>query len=90
MLKETKIIGCNRIFVLIFLGQEYNFDIINGLTDDKSHGYDYDSIMHYGPKAFSKNGRNTITARNGHPIGQIQRLSAIDVAQAKTMYTACK
>ena len=46
--------------------------------------------MHYGPKAFSFNGNDTITAKNGHSIGQRQRLSVIDVAQAKTMYTACK
>ena len=46
--------------------------------------------MHYGPKSFSVNGEDTITAKNGHSIGQRQRLSVIDVAQAKTMYTACK
>ena len=46
--------------------------------------------MHYGSKAFSKNGKDTITAKNGNSIGQIQKLSAIDVAQAKTMYSACK
>ena len=46
--------------------------------------------MHYGPKAFSNNGKDTITARNGHSIGQRQGLSAIDVAQIKTMYAPCK
>ena len=46
--------------------------------------------MHYGPKAFSKNGWDTITAKNGHSIGQKQGLSAIDVAQAKTMYAPCE
>ena len=45
--------------------------------------------MHYGPKAFSINGKNTITAKNGHSIGQRQGLSVIDVEQARTMYTAC-
>jgi hypothetical protein len=70
-------------------GQEHNFDKLTGLTDDKSHGYDYASIMHYGPKAFSVNGKNTITAKNGASIGQSERLSAIDVEQAKTMYPAC-
>ena len=59
-------------------------------TDDRSHGYDYDSIMHYGPKAFSKNGWDTITAKNGHSIGQRQELSAIDIAQMKTMYAPCE
>ena len=45
--------------------------------------------MHYGPKAFSKNGKDTITAKNGQSIGQEQELSAIDVAQMKTMYAPC-
>ena len=63
---------------------------MTGRTDDKSHGYDYGSILHYGPKAFSMNGKNTITAKNGHSIGQRHRLSVIDVAQAKTMYNACE
>ena len=63
---------------------------MNGRTDDRSHGYDYESIMHYGPKAFSVNGRATISAKNNARIGQRQGLSAGDVAQAKTMYTACK
>ncbi|CAB4005682.1 zinc metallo ase nas-15-like [Paramuricea clavata] len=69
---------------------QYNFNKMSGRTDDTSHGYDYGSIMHYGPKAFSVNGRNTITAKNGQAIGQRQGLSAGDVQQAKTMYTACR
>ena len=48
--------------------------------------YDYDSIMHYGPKAFSRNGLATIVAKNGHSIGQRRGLSAIDVEQAKKLY----
>ena len=46
--------------------------------------------MHYGPKAFTKNGWDTITAKNGHSIGQNQQLSAIDMAQLKTMYAPCE
>ena len=89
-IKQRLKVDCIVILCNFCLGREHNFETTNGLTDDESHGYDYDSIMHYGPKAFSKNGRNTITAKNGHSIGQRQRLSAIDVAQVKTMYTACK
>ena len=65
---------------------KYNFDKKTGLTDDKSHGYDYASIMQYGPRAFSRNGRNTITAKNGASLGQTQELSEGDIAQANTMY----
>ena len=68
---------------------DYNFKKANlGATDD-SHGYDYGSIMHYGPYAFSKNGRKTITAKNDQTIGQRQGLSYGDVEQAKAMYKKC-
>ena len=42
-------------------GQEHNFDKYNASTIT-SFGvpYDYESIMHYGPYAFSENGQKTI------------------------------
>lgn len=49
--------------------------------------YDYDSLMHYGRKAFSKNGRDTITPkRPGVTIGQRRGLSAGDIATVRWMY----
>ena len=51
--------------------------------------YDYISVMHYGPKAFSKNGKETITpkqaAYNGK-IGQRKGMSAGDAQRVNNMY----
>lgn len=49
--------------------------------------YDYNSIMHYGKYAFSKNGQPTITCRNaGCDIGQRQGLSQNDIRALNAMY----
>ena len=58
-------------------------------TDSKSHGYDYDSVMHYDSTQFSKNGNKTITAKNGYPIGEGSSISVIDGQEAMTMFPAC-
>ena len=51
--------------------------------------YDYGSIMHYGPTAFSTNGQLTIeTIPAGIPIGQRNALSAGDIAGVKLLYSA--
>lgn len=42
-------------------GREMNFKKYNSsAVNDFEVGYDYDSVMHYGAKAFSKNGQRTI------------------------------
>nr|QNH72396.1 toxin candidate TRINITY_DN13064_c0_g1_i1 [Ceriantheomorphe brasiliensis] len=51
--------------------------------------YDYGSIMHYGKKAFSRNGMDTIKTLNGAAIGQRARLSRGDIKQMNKMYN-CK
>ncbi|KTD17883.1 Dot/Icm T4SS effector Zinc-dependent metalloprotease LegP [Legionella jordanis] len=65
---------------------QYNFD--QHLTDGSDFGeYDYQSIMHYGPYAFSKNGERTIIPlAEGVQIGQRERLSEKDIAAIKAMY----
>lgn len=65
---------------------KYNFD--QHLTDGKDFGdYDYASIMHYGPYAFSKNGEKTIIALvDGVEIGQRTQLSEKDIAAINAMY----
>lgn len=49
--------------------------------------YDYDSIMHYGAYAFSKNGQKTIIVLDdSHQIGQKKALSKGDIEAIQRMY----
>lgn len=51
--------------------------------------YDYESIMHYSPFAFSKNGKPTIIPLvQGVHIGQREKLSEKDLAAINTLYPA--
>ena len=46
------------------LGHEANFEKSSRETTDAfGVGYDYSSVMHYSPNAFSKNGQPTIIAK---------------------------
>jgi hypothetical protein len=66
-------------------GMDYNF--LDHVADGDDIGeYDYGSIMHYGPTAFSRNGQPTIVAKNGAEIGQRRGLSGGDIAAVKAMY----
>lgn len=80
-----------------------NYIIIHwdNITDDRIHNfdvapsgsrllgrYDYDSIMHYGPNNFSKDGKPTITPRSGSAdaIGQRTTPSAGDLSAINVLY----
>ncbi|CEK12239.1 Dot/Icm T4SS effector Zinc-dependent metalloprotease LegP [Legionella hackeliae] len=65
---------------------KYNFD--QHLSDGKDFGeYDYQSIMHYGPYSFTKNGQKTIIPLvDGVEIGQRNHLSEKDIAAINAMY----
>lgn len=67
-------------------GREHNFNqhIVDG---DDVGSYDFASIMHYGPTAFSANGKPTIVPLKGQSIGQREGLSAGDIAAVKALYT---
>lgn len=65
---------------------KYNFN--QHLTDGIDFGeYDYQSLMHYAPYAFSRNGQPTIIPLvAGVTIGQRVELSAKDLAAVRAMY----
>ncbi|SDM21227.1 Dot/Icm T4SS effector Zinc-dependent metalloprotease LegP [Kriegella aquimaris] len=67
-------------------GREHNFNQHIADGDDIGN-YDYDSIMHYGQFAFSRNNRPTIVPLVGNPnIGQRNGLSAGDIAAVRALY----
>lgn len=73
-------------------GKRRNFRKYSRSTiDSLGTQYDYGSIMHYGNKAFSRNGRVTIKVkRSGAVIGQRRGLSTTDARQANLLYkTQC-
>ena len=59
--------------------------------DSLGVAYDYESIMHYGSRAFSVNGYPTIQVKgnSGIRLGQRRGLSSKDKEQARLMY-GCK
>ncbi|XP_012287938.1 zinc metalloproteinase nas-7 [Orussus abietinus] len=66
-----------------------NFDLVSGkYTDFFGVGYDYDSVMHYSPISFSKNGYATVLPKGNRyiPIGQRVGLSRKDILRINRMY----
>ncbi|WED42932.1 Dot/Icm T4SS effector Zinc-dependent metalloprotease LegP [Legionella cardiaca] len=68
--------------------EEHKYNFNQHLTDGNDFGeYDYQSIMHYGPYAFSKNGKKTIIPLSDEiEIGQREHLSDKDIAAIDAMY----
>ncbi|CAF0998878.1 unnamed protein product [Brachionus calyciflorus] len=69
-------------------GTQHNFNKYNtnqiGLLNFK---YDYESVMHYGPKSFSKNGEPTIVPKDPNSfIGQRKYISETDIAEIRAFY----
>lgn len=83
--REDRDRNVNIVWANIQAGREHNFN--QHITDgDDLGGYDFESIMHYGPTAFSSNGQPTIVTAGGQPIGQRSGLSAGDIAAVAMMY----
>ncbi|KAH8261843.1 hypothetical protein KR038_001081 [Drosophila bunnanda] len=73
----------NKEHVTNFINDDYSTHWINF-----GEPYDYDSVMHYLPHAFSNNGKPTIVAlRKGiHNMGQRIRMSNTDIRKLNKMY----
>ncbi|XP_055372327.1 seminal metalloprotease 1-like [Condylostylus longicornis] len=69
-------------------GKEHNFEKHNITTvTDLGVPYDYESVMHYGPTAFSKNGEPTIIPLDPSAnIGQRQKLTEKDILKLNLLY----
>ena len=57
-----------------------------GRCNNQHIRYDTDSVMHYGTYAFSKNGKPTITVKDGSRIGQRNGFSPLDLTGINAMY----
>ncbi|XP_065674790.1 high choriolytic enzyme 1 isoform X5 [Hydra vulgaris] len=69
--------------------EKYNFGMYSHeQAETLGFGYDFDSVMHYGKKYFSKNGQNTIDVISDPKkyIGNRQQLSTIDKLQLNRLY----
>ncbi|XP_055919216.1 seminal metalloprotease 1-like [Eupeodes corollae] len=77
------------VFENISSGKESNFNIYNStVVEDFGIEYDYGSVMHYGPTAFSKNGEKTIIPilDPSAEIGQRRDMSSKDIDKLNIMY----
>ena len=57
-----------------------------GRCNNQRLPYDTDSVMHYGSYAFSKNGKPTITVKDGSGIGQRNGFSLSDLKGINELY----
>ena len=67
---------------------EYNFEKYDSLyVDTQNTPYDYASVMHYGPYAFSSNDYPTIEPlQPGVQIGQLDNMSSSDIREVQLVY----
>ncbi|KAF9417385.1 hypothetical protein HW555_005482 [Spodoptera exigua] len=68
-------------------GYKKYFEIQNIPKEEDGLPYDYASILHYPPRAFSKNGQVTVLAEPNVKIGQREGLSEMDVEKVNMVYS---
>lgn len=67
--------------------QRFNFEKHSKVVGTDTGSYDFGSIMHYGPTAFSSNGEKTIVRRDGKDFEeQREGLSETDLVGVEAMY----
>lgn len=83
----------NHTFCLLplksILGEDHNFNKYSRRDIDLLKvPYDFDSIMHYGPKSFSKNGKDTIRSilDPNRPLGQRNGFTSLDAHEINALY----
>lgn len=83
----------NHNFCLLLLksilDEDHNFNKYNHRDIDLLKiPYDFDSIMHYGRKSFSKNGKDTIRSilDPNRPLGQRDGFTDLDVHEINALY----
>lgn len=86
--KFVKVFAENVDGAFMNFGLKLNFEMQKGSILSP---YDFHSIMHYGPHAFSKNGRPTLLPREEYAeykgvIGRAQQLSAGDIISIQKLY----
>ena len=78
-----------KLIVIFTSGEKKNFNKYeNKDVDYMSSRYDYDSIMHYGKLAFTKNGKPTIKVLGDKDrnFGDAKQLSDIDKLRLNALY----
>lgn len=73
----------------ILAGEEHNFNKYSHREiDPLKIPYDFDSIMHYGPKSFSRNGLDTIRSilNKSRSLGQRDGMTAFDIHEINALY----
>ncbi len=76
--------------IIYFISQDlaYNFEIYDSsIVNTQNTPYDYASVMHYEPDAFSSNGLPTIEALQPNvTFGQRDNMSTIDIEEVRLFY----